>query len=80
MLFSSSSMAVGHPCSAVSWKNHEDPLSAPIWPYVLMAWRMTCVSGRNPEMSTFAFRRNRAPMGGRFGSLRHPAWCRAGQM
>src|SRR3954471_13958801 len=44
-----------------------------------MARRTTWVSGRYAAMLKSARRRNRAPIGGRFGSLAAPAWWRAGQ-
>ena len=44
--------------------NHAEPLSLSIIPYFFSARRITCTSAGKPEMSKFAFKRNRCPMGG----------------
>ena len=60
------------------WKNQFEPLSATISPYVFIAVSTTRASGPYRETSNDAFSRNRAPMGGRVGSVAAPAWWRAG--
>ena len=78
MVFSSSTSARGHAGSAVPPKYQLLPLSARISPYCCMARRTTWAWAEYPEMLKLALSRNRAPMGGRSGSLRAPASCRAG--
>src|SRR5207245_9245524 len=63
-VFSSSSIAVGQPFSAVPVKYQSEPLSATINPYFFIAVRTTLVSERKPDRLKPDFSRKRAPIGG----------------
>ena len=76
--FSWSRKAFVHRLSLVPWKYQFEPLSARSNPYVFIACSTTRASALNPLRPKFAFRRNRAPIGGYF-VLQVPASCRAGQ-
>ncbi|MBN9611748.1 MAG: hypothetical protein BGO26_13540 [Actinobacteria bacterium 69-20] len=54
----------GYPGSASPWKNHGEPLSARIKPYVCMARKITRALLLNPDIPKLALSRNRAPIGG----------------
>ena len=77
--FNSSTSDSGHDGSAEPPKYQLLPLSARMSPYCCIARKTTCAWAENPLMSKLAFKRNRAPMGGRLGSERAPASWRAGQ-
>ena len=76
--FSSSNTRSGQRVSETPWKYQLLPASASTSPYFLKARRITCVRESKREMSNDAFKRKRAPIGGRVESVLLPDQCRAG--